>query len=457
MAGVTVSHSAIADTAGDDAENWTGYSSAELLQHIISNDTACFNTVTTLPEPALLSKQHKQRSCAAAHFSTAVSDIQPYNHPLTTHKYSSAHAQDLTKVTCFDVIAKASFGSYENAANKSAVKAAAKENIVAGNCAVKDIILATTYQIAAAPPELAVPLLPNLTTEQDIFNALLTEHEGPQLLPNEEQALLASAWHSIAGSNQATFDSCMANHMVLQDSFQTLPVIFFNSNADCDEAESCMNSWQHLLRDCHVKPIKTGHLELYIDLSLTDNTQSSPAELQAYKHDLQKAVAPDRSQQVLHAAASVTVPNSILVSSIAGERPYLQALPCYATQFPEQPPHAVQMRMSRGKFKCVTPEYRQNDTAVALPVLAPKEQQATAADPQSQGTQMTCGSVLNAGSGTTTVGLLHTAGCWTLTSTLHHIHMSFSSSCALQTPKKQPCQSASFSPYIDVHDSRRKH
>ena len=402
MAGVTVSHSAIVGTDGNDAARWTGYSSSESLQHIISSGTACVSTVTTLSEPVLLSysKQHTQQSRVTSYFCTAVADIQPYNHPLTTHQYTSAHAQDLTDITCFDVIAHASFEPCETAASDLEVQAAA-QIYHAGNSAVKDIVLATTCQLAAAPPVLAVPLLPHMKPEQDMFDSVLTEHEGPQLLPAEEQALLATARRNITGSSQATFDSCMAEHMVLQDSFQTLPVIFFNSSADCDEAQSCMNSWQQLLTDCHVKPIKSGHLELYIDLSLTDSTQSSPAELQAYKHDLQKALAPDLSQQKLLHAASVTVPNSIPVSSISGEQPHLQALPCNAMQFPEQLPHAVQTHMSRGNLTSVRSDSRRRIAAVALAVSEPEEQSRTATLPQRKGVQMMDNSVLTAGNGIT--------------------------------------------------------
>lgn len=356
IAGLKVVPRSHSDTLSEAATIWAGCGAAESLQELTANHSAQICSITELPEPVFFSSSnYKQQRPALSPFSIAVSEIQPYSHPLTTHQYSSAHAQELTKLTCFDIIAKACITpSGPKAANAHDPGIAATEisdTDLIGSYDVRDAFLASDHQLAASPPELAVPMLPDLTVRLDMLDDMLTGYEGPQVLPDQERELSPLARHNIAGNSQASFDSCMADHMVLQDSYQTLPMIFFNSDTDCDEAESCIDRWQQLITECHVRPIKVGHLELYMPPSLTDRTQPCPSELQAYKRTLDQTFVPVPLQHTHSDLQPVTIPNSSLVLSIAGEQDLIQSLMCNPAQLPEQLPHAIQMRLQKGKMQ----------------------------------------------------------------------------------------------------------
>lgn len=388
MAGLTVSNTSSLNKTSRAVPCFVDYSAAESLQQLVSIHKSHVSNVKELPEPMIRSNanQNKQQSPASSYFSTAISDFQPYSHPFTTHQYSSAHAQDLTELTCFDAIANHNAalppchpsGQLEGSIPAGMVSI----DSMLGSSAVRDELLAAAYQFAAPPSELAVPFLPDLSVELHMLDDMLAMCKGPALLPDQQHAVTSSARHNVMGGSQATFDSCMADHMVLQESFRTLPMIFFSCESECDEAESNMDSWQQLITDCRVKPIKVQHLELYLDLSLADSTQSCPASLQAFKCSLNKAFEPDPLQRLSPDAATVTIPNSSFVASIAGEHVSSYAVSCNASRMPEQLPVAVQRRMQKRHSVSMLANPRKPNAAVTPPVSTFDVQQMTAGAPQ---------------------------------------------------------------------------
>lgn len=354
MAGVAVPCNLSPRPVQDTAAQSGLTSSVSLRQLVIQPQrTPTLVSVTELPVPMLPSCASLHSRCHVSHFGTALTDIQPYRSPLTSHQPRAPDAR-LTELSCFHVIAQTLCEPCNGEAPE--VRPAAGNGTgaeCAGQAAVKDAILGyrTGTHAASAIQELAVPLLPGVDTGTELFDEMLAEFTGPQLMPQQQQQLVSLASKSITRDSQATFHSCMAQDMILQDTLQTLPVIMFDEGIGCDEAESCVSFWQQLITECNIKPIRTGHLELHMDKSLSEKGQPGPASLQTYKRRFSRALQPARLPDSARATsrACVTATHSSLVSLIAGKQITLQMPTCNAAQFPEQLPHAVQAHLHKGQ------------------------------------------------------------------------------------------------------------
>lgn len=194
-------------------------------------------------------------------------------------------------------------------------------------------------------PILAEPLLQVPLSHGGLASELMhasTKPQSPVYLP------LACAQRSVLGGCKATYCSLVVQDMGLQDTVTTLPVVLFDDSSSCstDEAESREDTWQRCVSDCHIKQLKTGHLKLYMDWSLSDRSASSSKTLHEYKRHLDQTLRPASLPEV---AADSSLDDSlsaaIVTHSIAGAKMTPPGVPYNAMRQPEQLPHAVKARL----------------------------------------------------------------------------------------------------------------
>lgn len=196
-------------------------------------------------------------------------------------------------------------------------------------------------------PTLAEPLLHGAQPHGGLPAQLM--HATPKPQVPDYLPMLCSR-RNVLGSCKATYCSLVGQEMELQNTVSSLPIVLFNDDRiisyGMDEAESREDTWQQCMADCHIRQLKTGHLKLYMDWSLSDRSASSSRAVQGYKRHLDQALRPAIFPPVAdgsvldesHSAAFV-------VHSIAGATMTPHGVLYNATRQPEQLPHAVTARL----------------------------------------------------------------------------------------------------------------
>ncbi|KAL0053220.1 hypothetical protein WJX82_002643 [Trebouxia sp. C0006] len=128
-------------------------------------------------------------------------------------------------------------------------------------------------QVETAPSELEVPMLCFRPSEQGVMTEVFQAEQCPKA-PEYVPASVADC--SVKGSSKLTYHSLVAQELTLQESFYTLPVVLFDDSNDygLDEAQSKEDMWQQCMAECRFRPLKTGHLDLYMDWSLLPEQHS---------------------------------------------------------------------------------------------------------------------------------------------------------------------------------------
>ena len=197
-------------------------------------------------------------------------------------------------------------------------------------------------------PTLAEPLLHTAQSQEGLASQLMHATPKPRI---PDHLPVACAKHSVIGSCKATYCSLVGQDMELQDTVSTLPVVLFDGSSDhspygMDEAESREDTWQQCMADCHIRQLKTGHLKLYMDWSLSDCSASSSKTLQGYRRHLDQTLRPTILPSV---PADSTVHESLstafVANRIAGAEVTPSGVQYNAVRQPEQLPHAVKARL----------------------------------------------------------------------------------------------------------------
>ena len=196
-------------------------------------------------------------------------------------------------------------------------------------------------------PLLAEPLLPAAQPHAGLASQLMRATPEP---PVPDYLPMSYARRSVLGSCKATYYSLVGQDMELRDTVTTLPVVLFDNEQvnsyGMDEAESREDTWQQCMTECHIRQLKTGHLKLYMDWSLSDCSACSCKSVQGYKRHLDQALHPailppvddGSALEGLHSAAFV-------IHSIAGAVMTPPGVPYHAVRQPEQLPLAVRVRL----------------------------------------------------------------------------------------------------------------
>ena len=196
-------------------------------------------------------------------------------------------------------------------------------------------------QVETAPSELEVPMLCFRPSEQGVMTEVFQAEQCPKA-PEYVPASVADC--SVKGSSKLTYHSLVAQELTLQESFYTLPVVLFDDSNDygLDEAQSKEDMWQQCMAECRFRPLKTGHLDLYMDWSLVDRACPCSASLQTFKRRLKLHSQPESLPPVAaDSALSDSAIEASVISSIAEGACVVPDILYHAVQQPEQLPRAV--------------------------------------------------------------------------------------------------------------------
>lgn len=212
---------------------------------------------------------------------------------------------------------------------------------------VKDSVLHLRDYTDPLTPTLAEPLLQAAQADGGLASHLMRVTAKPQV---PDYLPMTCARPNLLGSCKATYCSLVGQDMELQDTVSTLPVVLFDNDqansCGMDEAESQENSWQQCLTDCHIRQLKTGHLKLYMDWSLSECSASSCKTVQGYKRHLDQALCPAILPPVSNGSALDKPHNAaFVIHSIAGAVMTPPGVPYNAMRQPEQLPLAVRARL----------------------------------------------------------------------------------------------------------------
>lgn len=212
---------------------------------------------------------------------------------------------------------------------------------------VKHSVLRLCDYTEPLTPTLAEPLLLSAQPPDRLVSQLLVATSKPEI---PAYMPVPCARRSVLGSCQATYWSLVGQHMELQDTVSTLPVVLFDdSPGSCygmDEAESREDTWQQCMADCHIRRLKTGHLKLYMDWSLSDRSASSSKNLHGYKRHLDQTFWPSTlPPTAADSAMDKSHSTAFVAHSIAGAVKTPPGVPYNAVRQPEQLPFAVRARL----------------------------------------------------------------------------------------------------------------
>ena len=202
-------------------------------------------------------------------------------------------------------------------------------------------------QVETAAPELEVPILCFKPSEQSLVTEVFQAEQCPKA-PEYVPASVADC--SVKGSSKLTYHSLVAQELTLQESFYTLPVVLFDDSNDygLDEAQSKEDMWQQCMAECRFRPLKTGHLDLYMDWSLVDRACPCSASLQTFKHRLKLHSQPDSlPPAAADSALSDSAITASVISSIAEGACVVPEILYHAVQQPEQLPRAIKQRLCK--------------------------------------------------------------------------------------------------------------
>lgn len=211
--------------------------------------------------------------------------------------------------------------------------------------AIKHSVMHLSGYSRSVTPTLAEPLFHMPLAREGLASQLMHTSSKPQI---PDYLPLACAQRSVLGSCKATYCSLVVQDMELQDTVTTLPVVLFDDSSayGTDEAESQEDTWQRCVSDCHIKPLKTGHLKLYMDWSLADRSASSSKTLQEYKRHLDQSLRPTQvPAMAADSALDESLSTACITHMIAGVRGTPPGVPYNAVRQPEQLPHAVKARL----------------------------------------------------------------------------------------------------------------
>lgn len=211
--------------------------------------------------------------------------------------------------------------------------------------AIKHSVMPLCGYTQSVTPTLAEPLLPVPLARAGLASQLMHASSKPQI---PDYLPLVCAQRSVLGSCKATYCSLVVQDMELQDTVTTLPFVLFDDNSayGTDEAESQEDTWQRCVSDCHIKQLKTGHLKLYLDWSLSDRSASSSRTLQEYKRHLDQSLRPTKvSAMAADSALDEPLSAACITHMIEGVRGTPPGVPYNAIRQPEQLPHAVKARL----------------------------------------------------------------------------------------------------------------
>lgn len=212
---------------------------------------------------------------------------------------------------------------------------------------VKHTVVRLCDYTEPSTPTLAEPLLPAAQPHGGLVSELLVATSKPQI---PEYMPVPCARRSVLGTCKATYWSLVGQDMELQDTVSTLPVVLFDdSQGSCygmDEAESREDTWQQCMADCHIRRLKTGHLKLYMDWSLSDHSTSSSKNLQGYKRHLDQTFCPSTLPTgAAESAMDESHSTPFVAHSIAGAVKTPPGVPYNAVRQPEQLPSAIRARL----------------------------------------------------------------------------------------------------------------
>lgn len=212
---------------------------------------------------------------------------------------------------------------------------------------VKHTVLRLCDYTEPSTPTLAEPMLQVAQPHGTLMSELLVASSEPQV---PDCMPVSCARRNTLGSCKATYWSLVGQDLELQDTVSTLPIVLFDdSPSSCcgmDEAESREDTWQQCMADCHIRRLRTGHLKLYMDWSLSDHSASSSKTLQGYKRLLNQTNCPSTLPPV-DAESTMDESHSppFVAHSIAGAVNTPPGVPYNAMRQPEQLPGAVRARL----------------------------------------------------------------------------------------------------------------
>lgn len=183
--------------------------------------------------------------------------------------------------------------------------------------------------------------------QQDLLSEVFHEFQTPKA-PQYMPASMADC--NVMNSSKATYHSLVARDLTLHESFFTLPVVLMDdeNHSGLDEAESKADTCQQCMAECRFRPQKTGHLDLYMDWSLTDSSCLSSPSFQSLKRQLDRCFDPDSLPPLggdpgLSDGAIV----ASVINSISEAAPAIDGILYHAVQQPEQLPQFIRDRLRR--------------------------------------------------------------------------------------------------------------
>ena len=225
-----------------------------------------------------------------------------------------------------------------------------------GNCQVRAEMLSSvtgctdTHREHVEPsmPEFEVPhMCMTHPQQQDLLSELFRELQTPKA-PQYMPASMADC--NVMNGSQATYHSLVAQDLTLHESFFTLPVVLMDDeyHSGLDEAESTADTCQQCMAECRFRPQKTGHLDLYMDWSLTDSSCLSSPSFQSFKRQLDRCFDPGSLPPLggdpgLSDGAIV----ASVINSISEAAPAIDGVLYHAVQQPEQLPPFIRDRLCR--------------------------------------------------------------------------------------------------------------
>ena len=214
---------------------------------------------------------------------------------------------------------------------------------------VKHTVLHLRDQTDPLTPTLAEPLLQAAQPDGGLASQFMRTTPKPQV---PDYLPMSCARPNVLGSCNTTYFSLVGQDMELQDTVSTLPVVLFDNNQvnskGMDEAESREDTWQQCMTDCHIRQLKTGHLKLYMDWSLSDRSPSPCNIVQGCKRQLDQAFHPIVLPPVADGSAlDESHSAAFVIHSIAGARTIMtpSGVPYNAMRQPEQLPLVVKARL----------------------------------------------------------------------------------------------------------------
>lgn len=225
-----------------------------------------------------------------------------------------------------------------------------------GSCQVKAEVLNSITDCTDTHRQHVEPSLPELEVphmrmthpqQQDLLSEVFHELQTPTA-PQYMPALMADC--NVMNGSQATYHSLVAQDLTLHESFFTLPVVLMDDeyHSGLDDSESTADACQQCMADCRFRPQKTGHLDLYMDWSLTDSSCLSSPSFQSFKRQLDRCFDPDSLPPLGgDPGLSDGAITASVINSISEAAPAIDGVLYHAVQQPEQLPYFIRDRLCR--------------------------------------------------------------------------------------------------------------